>query len=61
LKDKGLSLTLDSLLLDILARDARDTDRAVAPLKPAPDAVLIDTTGVPIEAVVDRVLALVQG
>lgn len=61
LKDKGLSLTLDSLLLDILARDARDTDRAVAPLIPASDAVMIDTTGVPIESVVDQVLALVQG
>lgn len=61
LKDKGLSLTLDSLLLDILARDARDTDRAVAPLKPASDAVLIDTSGIPIDAVVEKVLALVLG
>jgi CMP/dCMP kinase len=61
LKDKGLSLTLDSLLRDILARDARDAQRAVAPLRPAADAVTIDTTGVPIDAVVDQVLGLVRG
>jgi cytidylate kinase len=60
LKDKGLSITLDSLLRDILARDARDAQRAVAPLRPAADAVQIDTTGVPIEAVVAQVLALVR-
>lgn len=61
LKDKGLSITLDSLLRDILARDARDAQRAVAPLRPAADAVQIDTTGLAIEVVVAQVLALVQG
>lgn len=60
LKDKGLEVTIDGLLREIQARDARDAQRAVAPLKPAPDAVLVDTTGVSIEAVVDRVLALIQ-
>jgi cytidylate kinase len=60
LKQKGLDVTLAALLREILARDARDAERPVAPLKPASDAVLIDTTGTPIEAVVDRVLALVS-
>jgi CMP/dCMP kinase len=59
LKDKGVSVTLDGLLGEILARDARDASRAVAPLRPAEDAVRIDTTGLGIEAVVARVLALV--
>ena len=58
LKDKGVSVTLDGLLREILARDARDAQRVVAPLRPADDAVRIDTTGVSIEQVVERVLAL---
>ena len=60
LKEKGVSVTLAGLLREILARDARDASRAVAPLRPADDAVRIDTTGLPIDAVVERVLALVQ-
>lgn len=59
LKDKGVSVTLDGLLREILARDARDAQRTVAPLRPAEDAVLVDTTGLGIEDVVARVLALV--
>jgi len=41
------------------ARDERDASREVSPLKPAPDAVVIDTTGLSLEEVVDRVVALV--
>ncbi|PNS07865.1 (d)CMP kinase [Solilutibacter silvestris] len=58
LKDKGVSVTLNGLLGEILARDERDANRAVAPLVPAADAVVIDTTGLGIEAVVRRVLDL---
>ncbi|MCD9026973.1 (d)CMP kinase [Luteimonas sp. BDR2-5] len=58
LKDKGVSVTMDGLLREILARDARDANRAVAPLRPADDAVRIDTTGLGIEEVVTQVLAL---
>jgi cytidylate kinase len=60
LKEKGLGVTLAALLREIEARDVRDAERAVAPLKPAADAVLIDSTGTPIEAVVAAVLALVK-
>ncbi|TLY48117.1 MAG: (d)CMP kinase [Gammaproteobacteria bacterium] len=60
LKDKGLSVTLSSLLREIEARDVRDASRAVAPLKPAADAVLIDSTGMPIDEVVAKVLELVR-
>ena len=60
LKDKGVSVTIDGLLREILARDARDAQRTVAPLRPAEDAVLVDTTGLNIDQVVERVLALVK-
>lgn len=60
LKEKGLSVTLNSLQREIEARDARDASRTVAPLKPAVDAVLVDSTGMPIADVVARVLAVVQ-
>jgi len=59
LKDKGVSVTMPGLLREILARDARDASRTVAPLRPADGAVHIDTTGLGIDAVVERVLALV--
>ncbi|HET9817981.1 MAG TPA: (d)CMP kinase [Rhodanobacteraceae bacterium] len=60
LKAKGLDVTLADLLHEIEMRDARDASRAAAPLRAAADAVVIDTTGRPIPAVVDAVLALVH-
>ncbi len=58
LKDKGVSVNFDDLLREIMARDARDAQRTVAPLKPADDAVVIDTSGIGIDEVVARVLDL---
>lgn len=58
LKEKGVSVIFDDLLREIMARDARDAQRAVAPLRPADDAVLLDTTGMDIDQVVGRVLQL---
>lgn len=60
LMDKGVSVTLAGLLSEIQARDERDFNRTVAPLRAAEGAVHIDTTGVPIEDIVERVLALVK-
>jgi cytidylate kinase len=60
LKEKGLSVTLTSLQREIEARDTRDASRAVAPLKPAEDAILVDSTGLSIGDVVAKVLAVVQ-
>lgn len=60
LKAKGLAVTLTSLLHEIELRDARDASRTVAPLRPAVNAVVIDTTGQPIPAVVAEVLAVVR-
>jgi CMP/dCMP kinase len=58
LKDKGLSANLAALSLEIAERDRRDASRAVAPLKPADDAVIVDSTSMSIDAVVARVLEL---
>lgn len=60
LKAKGLDVTLADLLHEIELRDARDASRAIAPLRVAADAVVIDTTGRSIAAVVDAVLALLH-
>jgi cytidylate kinase len=54
--EKGNSVTLDSLLRDIRERDVRDSSRAAAPLRPAADAVVLDTTGLSIDASVAFVL-----
>ena len=54
--EKGIPSTLDSLLRDIRDRDARDAGRAVAPLAPAADAVILDTTAVTIDAAIRFVL-----
>ena len=63
--EKGISSTIESLLRDIRERDARDAERAVAPLAPAADAVILDTTGMTIAAairfVLDRYRALGPG
>jgi len=54
--EKGISSTIDGLLRDIRERDARDAGRAVAPLKPAEDAVILDTTGMAVAAAIEFVL-----
>ena len=56
LRGMGESVSLPRLLEDIKERDARDSNRAVAPLVPASDAVLIDSTATPADAVFDSVL-----
>ena len=58
LKEKGISVNFASLLEEIAARDARDSQRNAAPLKPAPDAVIVDTSTLSIDHVVEQVLTL---
>ncbi len=53
---KGISANIDNLAADLEARDLRDTTRAVAPLKPAQDALLLDNSDLSIDASVDQVL-----
>jgi len=58
LKDKGSDVSLAALSREIAERDLRDQTRQVAPLRPAPDACVIDSTGLTVEAVVAKVLEL---
>jgi cytidylate kinase len=58
LKDKGSAVNLAALSREIAERDLRDQTRQVAPLRPAADAEVIDSTGLSVEAVVARVLDL---
>jgi cytidylate kinase len=57
LKQKGIAATLPDLLKDLRERDARDANRSVAPLKPSPEAQLLDTTGLSAAEAAERVLA----
>jgi cytidylate kinase len=56
---KGIPSNVDQIEADIAARDESDRNREVGPLKPAPDAIEVDTTGLTIEQVVDRIVSLV--
>jgi len=60
LKEKGIGANLADLSRDIRERDARDANRAVAPLKPADDAIILDSTQMDIDAVLERVMDLVS-
>ncbi len=57
---KGQSVTLEETLADVEKRDRADTLRPVAPLKQADDAVLVDSSGMPIEEVVSHMVDLVR-
>jgi cytidylate kinase len=56
LKDKGIDVSLAAVSRDIVDRDRRDSERSVAPLKPADDARILDSSGKPIEEVTQTVL-----
>lgn len=56
LKKKGIPASIDQILQDLIQRDTRDKERGVAPLRPAPDAILIDTTELTVQQVLDRII-----
>ena len=58
IKNKGFDVNLKELQDDIAARDKADTERKVSPLVKVPDAILLDTTGMPIDIVVDKILEM---
>ena len=58
---KGISVTLPAIESDLLARDARDSSRSTAPLKPAQDALLLDNSELSIEASINQMLVWWQG
>lgn len=56
LKQQGLDVNLGSLLEELRQRDKRDSERAIAPLKPAEDAIIIDTDHLSVQQVVEKIL-----
>ena len=60
LQDKGFNVSIAQILSEIKERDYRDRNRAVAPLRPADDALVIDSTTLTIDQVVDKVLTLTE-
>ncbi|MDA1074591.1 MAG: (d)CMP kinase [Proteobacteria bacterium] len=60
LKNKGLSVSVHALLATIIQRDERDTRRAASPLRPAKDAIIIESTSMSIEKVLEVSIAIVE-
>jgi len=60
MRKRGKSVDVEAMRIEVEARDRVDSERAVAPLRPAPDAVIIDTDGVGVTEVVDRIVASVS-
>jgi cytidylate kinase len=60
LKEKGIDANLPELVAELKARDKRDSERSAAPLKAADDAVLLDTTEMSIDEVVNRVMHMAR-
>ncbi|MCW8909537.1 MAG: (d)CMP kinase [Gammaproteobacteria bacterium] len=58
LKEKGISVSLAALVADLKARDEQDSNRSISPLKPADDAIVIDSSNMTIEQVTQKVLDL---
>jgi len=58
LKEQGVSANIQSLLQELAERDERDANRKVAPLRPAEDAIILDSTELGIDEVLDKVLSL---
>lgn len=58
LKEKGISVSLAALVADLKARDEQDSNRPISPLKPADDAIMIDTSDMSIDQVTQQVLDL---
>lgn len=59
--ERGDRISLAEITADLIARDARDSSRTLAPLKPAADALLLDTSVLTIDSAVQRAIALVNG
>ncbi|MEF1282021.1 (d)CMP kinase, partial [Vibrio fortis] len=60
LQGKGLDVKFDDLLSEIQERDDRDRNRPVAPLRPAEDALVLDSTSMNIEQVVEKALHYIE-
>ncbi len=61
LTGKGIATSMDAVLADMMERDARDSGREAAPLKPAPDAHILDTSTMSAGEVLDHALSIIRG
>jgi cytidylate kinase len=60
LQSRGIAVTYEAVLADMRQRDARDSGRKTAPLKPAEDAVVLDTTNMDIDQVLEEALRIIR-
>jgi CMP/dCMP kinase len=60
LLERGITVEFEATLRDVQARDSQDQNRTVAPLKPADDSVVVDSTGLDIDQVVERVVQIAR-
>ena len=60
LEQRGMTAHYDDVLVDIRARDERDSHRAVAPLRPAPDAIILDTSGLDVGQAIAEAIRLAE-
>jgi cytidylate kinase len=60
LQSKGISTTYEAVLTDMRQRDERDADRKAAPLKPAPDAIVLDTSTLGPDEVLETALRIIK-
>ncbi|MBI5193381.1 MAG: (d)CMP kinase [Nitrospirae bacterium] len=60
LQDKGANVTLEETVKEVISRDENDKNREIDPLRRAKDAIVIDTTGLSIEEVVEKILSIIN-
>ena len=60
LVEKGMDVSFEDILSDVIARDHADSSRAIAPLKPADDAIMVDTSGEDLETSVNKLLQIMR-
>ena len=58
--EKGMDVNYDDILNDVIARDYADSHRDIAPLKPAADAIMVDTSGEDLETSVNKLLQIMR-
>jgi CMP/dCMP kinase len=59
-RERGRDVTVEQIAAELAERDRRDRERAATPLVKAPDAILIDTSAMPLDRVIERVLEIIQ-
>ena len=60
LQNKGINGNFEQILAEVKERDFRDRNRAIAPMKPAEDALLLDSTSLGIDEVIEKALAYIH-